>query len=128
MNTDALPVAVIGAGPIGLAAAAHLLQRGETPLILEGGHEVAANIRTWGHVPLFSPWRYLIDSASQALLEQTDWQTPNLDALPIGDQLIDAYLQPLAATPQIKAHLHLNTRVTAISRRRIDKMKDAGRD
>ena len=128
MNIDSLPVAVIGAGPIGLAAAAHLLQRGETPLILEAGSEVAANIRTWGHVPLFSPWRYLIDSASQALLEQTDWQTPNLDGLPTGDQLIDAYLQPLAATLQIKAHLHLTTRVTAISRRRIDKMKDAGRD
>ncbi|WP_210212800.1 FAD-dependent oxidoreductase, partial [Mesorhizobium sp. M7A.F.Ca.ET.027.03.2.1] len=32
-----LPVAVIGAGPVGLAAAAHLVERGITPLVLERG-------------------------------------------------------------------------------------------
>ena len=31
-NHSQLPVAVLGGGPIGLAAAAHLLERGETPL------------------------------------------------------------------------------------------------
>lgn len=35
MNT--LPVVVIGAGPVGLAAAAHLLERGLEPLVLEAG-------------------------------------------------------------------------------------------
>jgi 2-polyprenyl-6-methoxyphenol hydroxylase-like FAD-dependent oxidoreductase len=32
-----LPVVVVGAGPQGLAAAAHLLERGLTPLVLEAG-------------------------------------------------------------------------------------------
>ena len=32
-----LPVVVIGAGPLGLAAAAHLLERGLVPLVLEAG-------------------------------------------------------------------------------------------
>jgi cation diffusion facilitator CzcD-associated flavoprotein CzcO len=35
MKTNQLPVAIIGAGPVGLAAAAHLLSRGETPLVRE---------------------------------------------------------------------------------------------
>ena len=35
--TEVLPIAVVGAGPIGLAAAAHLLERGLEPLVLEAG-------------------------------------------------------------------------------------------
>ena len=75
MNT--LPVAVIGAGPIGLAAAAHLLARGETPIVFEAGSGVGAAIREWGHVRLFSPWRYLVDREATALLEQNGWVMPD---------------------------------------------------
>ena len=128
MAIDTLPVAIIGAGPIGLAAAAHLAARGETPIVFEAGTEVGANIRTWGHVHLFSPWRWCLDKASLALLEQDGWQAPALDKLPTGHDLIDGYLQPLAQTPALRPHIHLNARVTAVSRRRIDRMNDAGRD
>ena len=48
-----LPVVVVGAGPVGLAAAAHLLERGLEPLVLEAGDQVGAAIREWGHVRLF---------------------------------------------------------------------------
>ena len=70
MDIHSLPVAIIGAGPVGLAAAAHLIGRGETPIVFEAGAEVGANIRTWGHVHLFSPWRWCLDTASVALLER----------------------------------------------------------
>jgi flavin-dependent dehydrogenase len=50
-----LPVAVIGAGPVGLATAAHLLDRGLEPLVLEAGSQVGASIAEWRHVRLFSP-------------------------------------------------------------------------
>ena len=50
MSLSTLPVAVIGAGPVGLAAAAHLLERGEAPIVFEAGEQVGANIRDWGHV------------------------------------------------------------------------------
>ena len=128
MDTTTLPVAVIGAGPIGLAAAAHLIQRGEVPIVFEAGDKIAANIRTWGHVHLFSPWRWCVDQVSVALLEEQGWQMPDPDTLPTGNQLIDDYLLPLAQTPALRSQIHLNTRVIAVSRRRIDKMKDNGRE
>lgn len=127
MTTNTLPVAIIGGGPVGLAAAAHLIQRGETPLVFEAGREVAANIRTWGHVHLFSPWRWCVDKAAVALLEAAGWQMPDPDRLPTGDELIDDYLLPLSQLPVLKNQIHLNTRVVAVSRRRADKLKDAGR-
>ena len=55
MSTNNLPVAVVGGGPIGLAAAAHLITRGLPVRLYESGATVAANIRDWGHVRLFSP-------------------------------------------------------------------------
>src|SRR5207249_294674 len=99
--TAALPVAVIGAGPIGLAAAAHLVARGHTPLVLEAGDTVGASVRAWGHVRLFSPWRYLVDPASAALLAEAGWAMPDPEALPTGAELVRDYLQPLAALPRL---------------------------
>ena len=93
------PVVVIGAGPVGLAAAAHLAERGVDFLVLESGPGVAAAIEEWRHVKLFSPWRYDIDSAARRLLEQADWAEPDLAKLPTGGDLIDSYLAPLAKTP-----------------------------
>ena len=72
-KSGALPIAIIGAGPVGLAAAAHVLARGETPLVLEAGATVGASIRKWGHVRLFSPWRYAVDPASERLLAEAGW-------------------------------------------------------
>ena len=128
MDLNRLPIAVIGGGPIGLAAAAHLVQRGEVPIVFEAGTEIAANIRTWGHVHLFSPWRWCVDKASVALLEEQGWTIPDPERLPTGNELIDEYLLPLAQTPGLHSQIHLNARVVAVSRRRIDKMKDRGRD
>lgn len=126
-NQD-LPVAIIGAGPIGLAAAAHLIKRGETPIIFDAADQIAASVRTWGHVRMFSPWQYNIDDTARELLESNGWQTPPKTDLPTGDELVDEYLLPLAQTPEIAPHIHLNSRVIAISRRRSDKMKDVQRE
>src|SRR5688500_1681289 len=41
-----LPVAVIGAGPIGLAAAAHLIEKGETPVIFEAGDRKSTRLNS----------------------------------------------------------------------------------
>ncbi len=123
-----LPVAIIGGGPVGLAAAAHLLERGQTPLVFEAGETIGANVLDWGHVRLFSPWQYTVDAASVRLLEQHGWTMPPADALPTGRDLVENYLRPFATLPDVAPHLHLNARVTAVGRQDIDKVKDAGRD
>lgn len=123
-----LPIAIIGAGPVGLAAAANLVERGLTPLILESGRQVGAAIRDWGHIRLFSPWRHNIDPASRRLLEPTGWTEPRLSSLPYGAELVEQYLEPLAALPAIASALHLSTTVTAVSRSGMDKTHSRGRD
>ena len=92
MDNISLPVVVIGAGPVGLAAAVHLLNRGETPLVLEAGQTVGANIAQWAHVRVFSPWEFNTDPASRALLETHGWVAPPADAYPTGQELLDHYL------------------------------------
>jgi thioredoxin reductase len=128
MSNSTLPVAIIGAGPVGLAAAAHLIERGETPLILEAGDSVAASVRKWGHVRIFSPWEFNVDPAAAALLADSGWSMPNPAAYPTGAELVSDYLEPLAALPAIQPHLQLATRVVAVARLGFDKMKTAGRE
>ena len=123
-----LPVLVIGAGPVGLAAAARLHQEGLPFAILEAGASAGAAVRAWQHVRLFTPWRYLIDDAARALLDATDWTPPDPDHVPTGGQLLQGYLLPLAAATAIAESLHLGTRVDAIVRAGADKLKSSERD
>jgi len=123
-----LPVVVIGAGPVGLAAAAHLTERDLPFLVLEAGTEAGTSIRRWGHVRLFSPWRYDIDAAARRLLDAAGWDAPDLDALPTGAELVDAYLQPLAKLPGLAPHVRYGAKVAAIGRLGIDRVRTAGRE
>jgi thioredoxin reductase len=122
------PTVVIGAGPVGLAAAAHLVSRGHRPVIIEAGAGVGASMRSWGHVRMFSPWKYNIDPASRQLLLDAGWAPPvDEEDFPTGNELVDGYLEPLARVPQIAAGLRVNTRVVAVSRLGADKMKTMDR-
>jgi thioredoxin reductase len=127
-HTNPHPVAVIGAGPVGLAAAAHLIARGLEPIVFEAGDAVGASIREWGHVRVFSPWDYNLDPVAVSLLERHDWTAPDRKGYPTGDDIVERYLEPLAATPEIAATLRLGAKVTGVTRAGIDKLKDAGRD
>jgi len=122
-----LPVIVIGAGPVGLAAAAHAIARGLDPLVLEAGTGAGAGIRRWGHVRMFSPWRYNIDDASARLLEANGWTRPDGHAYPTGRELVERYLEPLAAVPALASRIRFGTRVVAVAREHHDLMKDGGR-
>jgi cation diffusion facilitator CzcD-associated flavoprotein CzcO len=128
MEPTPLPVAVLGAGPVGLAAAANLAERNIPFVLFEVGDDVAASVREWAHVQLFSPWRFDLDPASRRLLEATGWQAPDLDEHPTGGDLVDRYLAPLALLPAIAARLRTNRLVTSVTRAGVDEVHTSGRD
>ncbi|MNU57417.1 glutamate synthase subunit beta [compost metagenome] len=127
MENTQLPVAIIGAGPVGLAAAAHLLARGLTPLILEAGPKAGASIEEWAHVKMFSPWQFNVDKEAVKLLLADGWTPPPENEYPTGRELLDRFVRPLADLEQIKRHLQLNTRVLAATRVGQDVMKSQSR-
>ncbi|MFD1151739.1 FAD-dependent oxidoreductase, partial [Saccharothrix hoggarensis] len=120
------PVVVVGAGPVGLAAAAHLLERGMTPVVLEAGPRAGAAVARWRHVRLFSRWSELADPAARRLLERTGWRAPDPDAHPTGEEWVARYLAPLADA--LGDHVRVNARVVGVARRGRDRVVDAGRD
>lgn len=122
-----LPVAIIGAGPIGLAAAANLAQRGIGFVVFEAGSEPASAVREWGHTRLFSPWKHLVDPAARRLLEATGWSLPSDDVVPTGAQLIEQYVEPLSRVPAIAPHIRFGVRVTDVAREGMDRTRSRGR-
>jgi len=123
-----LPIIIIGAGPIGMAAAAHLVDQEEEFIILESGAQIGSNIGEWAHVRLFSPWKFNIDKVASKLLSAQGWETPDPDEVPTGQELLARYLKPLSLLPSISSRLRLNSKVIAVSKKDTDKMKSAGRD
>ncbi|GLW10697.1 flavoprotein [Microtetraspora sp. NBRC 13810] len=123
---DNLPIVVIGAGPIGLAAAAHLAERNLDFVVLEAGEQAGSSVDKWGHVRVFSPWKYNIDSAARRLLETDGWSAPDAEWLPTGAELIDDYLTPLAKL--FGARVRVGAKVSAISRLGYDRVRTNGRE
>jgi N-acetylglutamate synthase-like GNAT family acetyltransferase/thioredoxin reductase len=127
-TSSELPVAVIGAGPVGLAALARLIERGIPALLIEAGETVGANLLDYGHVRLFSPWQFNVDRAMAKLLQPTGWQAPSPNDLPYAHEVVEQVLQPFAHLPQVASALKLRTRVTSISREGFDKVKTRERE
>lgn len=125
--SENLPIAVIGAGPVGLAAAAHLLERGERPVVFEAGNAVGHTVRQWAHVPMFSPWEFNVDKVAAGLLTAAGWRHPPKDGIPTGSELVGRYLEPLATLPVLRRHIHFNARVIGVARKGYDKVRTAGR-
>jgi thioredoxin reductase len=121
-------VAVIGAGPIGLAAAAHLLERGLRPIVLEAGPAAGHSVRQWQHVQLFSPWEYNIDKAAARLLGPTGWNSPDPHVYPTGAELLEQYIGPLATRTSLKDVIRTSSRVTSVGRVGFDKAKSRDRE
>ncbi|MGW5212765.1 FAD-dependent oxidoreductase [Streptomyces sp. NPDC004051] len=125
MSTQQLPVVVIGAGPAGLAAAAHLTERGIKPLVLEAGDSAGAAVREWSHVRLFSTWGEVVDPAAEKLLAPTGWMRPDPATYPSGGDWAEQYLQPLADV--LGDRVRTGATVTGVSRAGRDRIVDADR-
>ncbi|MFF7970566.1 FAD-dependent oxidoreductase [Streptomyces sp. NPDC007905] len=125
-TADQLPVVVVGAGPIGLAAAAHLVERGLEPLVLEARPSAGSAVREWAHVRLFSPWAEVTDPAAEKLLAPTGWVRPDGAGCPTGGEWVEKYLQPLVAV--LGDTVRYGATVTGIARSGRDRIVDSGRD
>lgn len=77
---------------------------------------------------MFSTWKYNLDAASVRLLERNGWEAPRPTALPYGSQIVSEYLEPLAATPELKDRIRTGARVVAVTRQGMDKGRSQGRD
>lgn len=128
MTDTAKTVAIIGAGPVGLAAAAHALERNLKPIVLEAGPEAGHAVRQWSHVRMFSPWEYNVDKAAERLLLAAGWNPPDPNVYPTGGDLVAHYIEPLATRTALKDHIKTSAKVTAVSRVGFDKAKTKGRE
>ncbi|MFI9751120.1 NAD(P)-binding domain-containing protein [Streptomyces collinus] len=126
LATDQLPVVVIGAGPVGLAAAARLVERGIEPLVLEAGPSAGTAVRDWAHVRLFSPWSEITDPAAEKLLAPSGWTRPDGSSYPTGGDWAERYLQPLADILDDK--VRYGATVVGVARAGRDRIVDSGRD
>ena len=121
-----LPVVVVGAGPVGLAAAAELVERGLSPLVLERADQAGAAVAEWHHVRLFSSWSELVAPSAGRLLEPAGWVRPAGEEYPTGAEWASRYLRPLAAA--LGDRVRLGVEVVGVARRGRDRVVDAGRD
>lgn len=111
-----LPIVIIGAGPVGLVAAAHVLCRGGNPLILEAGSRAGWNVRQWSHIALFSPWKWVTDPLSRSLLARAGVSLPDSESIPTGREFVHEFIEPLAERTALARHLRVGRRVVNVSR------------
>lgn len=127
-GVSTLPVVIIGAGPIGLAAAAHLVERGIDFVVYESGDQIAASVRSWGHTRLFSPWKHLVDPASVRLLSAAQgWEVPDPERAPTGAELVGSYLAPLAELAEIASRVRLGVEVLGVTKEGMDRTRTRAR-
>ncbi|WP_245527709.1 NAD(P)-binding domain-containing protein [Aeromicrobium marinum] len=125
------PVVIIGAGPVGLAAAANAASRGMDFVVLEAGRDAGAAVGEWAHVRLFSSWSELVDPVARQLLDAgTGWIAPDEATYPTGGEWRERYLRPLADVLDAseRGSVHFGARVTGVSRAGRDLLVDSGRD
>jgi len=125
-DRDEAELAILGAGPIGLEAALAADQAGIPYVLIEQGPTVASNVRSWGHVRLFSSWDLDVSPRQRAALAAAGIESPAGEACPTGTELVERVLEPLARLPAIAPHLRLRTRVVAVGREGLVKAVEIG--
>lgn len=119
-------IAILGAGPIGLEAAAGAAEAGVDFTVYEVAEGVADNVRTWGHVQLFTPWSMNVSGRVRRLLAGAGSEPPDDDVCPTGLELVEAVFEPLAGLPEIAPRLRLGAEVVEVGRQGLLKSDEIG--
>ena len=106
-------VLIIGAGPVGLAAADGVLDRGGEPTVCEAGPGVGTAIRRWGKTRFFTP---LAMNLPSRLLDLLGPSRPPDDALLTGTEMVERVLEPIAAHRRLAGRLRMRSRVVSVGR------------
>ncbi|HVT59984.1 MAG TPA: hypothetical protein VHR45_16505 [Thermoanaerobaculia bacterium] len=109
-------IAILGAGPIGLEAALAAAASGFPFTLYESAPTAAGNVRSWGHVRLFTPWEINVSPRMSRRLAAAGAEVPSGADCPTGRELAERLLDPVAALPEIAPRLRLGTRALAIGR------------
>lgn len=115
-------VLVIGAGPMGMAAAIGAADRGHDVTVLERG-EPGASLRTWGPTRFFSPLRMNVSARMRELLGD---KMPDEDALLTGAEYADRVLLPLVDSAPLRGRVRTGHSVIAVGRRGLTRTDYAG--
>ena len=115
-------VLIVGAGPVGLAAALGALARGMDPLVLERD-DVGASLRGWGPTRFFSPFAMNVTPAMRAALGA---EAPAPDATLTGPEFVRAVLVPLATRGALAGRVKARHRVVTIGRAGLSRDDYAG--
>ncbi len=113
--------AVLGAGPIGLEAALYAATLGMDVTVYEQGETVAANVRDWGHVTMFSPFGMNYSRLGAGLLTRAGRALPEDEVYQSGAEYVETYLQPLAELPLLAERIQLGARVVSIGKNGLTK-------
>lgn len=110
-------VAIVGAGPIGLETALYARFLGYDVDVYERGR-VCEHLRGWGHVRFVTPFAWNASPLGIAALRAQDpaWTPPDADDYLTGEEFLERYLLPLAASDLIEDNLRLQTEVLSIAK------------
>ncbi len=119
-------IAILGAGPIGLEAALAAAECGLAFTLYEADPEVGGHVRRWGHVRTFTPWEMNVSDRAGRALAESELEAPRGPELPIGHELVERLLEPLASLPALAERLRLGARVVAVGRQGLLKHEEIG--
>lgn len=115
-------VVVIGAGPMGIAAAIGAAERGHEVTVLERG-EIGSSLRTWGPTRFFSPLHMNLSPRMRAILGS---DLPDGNALLTGTEYADRVLVPLTQREPLRGRVRTGMNVVAVGRRGLTRTDYAG--
>ena len=125
------PLVIVGAGPIGLAAAAHAQARGLADLVLEGGRRTGRRRTRVGPRPaLLGLERARRPRRGRAARRRRAGSVRTPTSYPTGSEWVDDYLAPLAAALDAtdEVEVRYDHRVVGVAKQGRDRMVDSGRE